>query len=175
MMDLTKAFDCINRSLLWAVLYRKGIPIDLIRMLKEGHKRTTLAPKNKGTYGKDVEVNIGVFQGAAFSALGFIIYLCDMMEDYQALNDEEKLSNVYDNLPSEVTKEGIAKQRICRNAQISAMPADMPRDTSISESWADRTLIKYLITKLDAIIENARIVKVGKEKQSLFLDDPKSK
>ena len=54
MMDLTKAFDCINRSLLWTVLNRKGIPIDLIRMLKEGHKRTTLAPKNKGTYGKDV-------------------------------------------------------------------------------------------------------------------------
>ena len=55
------------------------------------------------------------------------------------------------------------------------MPADMPRNTGISEGWTNRTLQKYLITKLDNIIENARIVKVGKEKQSLFLDDPKSR
>ena len=90
MMDLSKAFDAVNRKLLWTALYRKGVPIELIRMLREGHKKTSLAPKNKGMYGDDIETNVGVFQGASFSALGFIIYLCDMMGDLQALNDEEK-------------------------------------------------------------------------------------
>merc|ERR1712093_499632 len=102
-MDLSKAFDSINRELLWTALYRKGLPVPLILMLIEGHRTTTLCAKNKGTYGEDVHANIGVFQGAAFSALGFIIYLCDMMDDFQALVANKKLNNVYYPLPSKET------------------------------------------------------------------------
>ena len=87
LLDLSKAFDTINRELLWAALYRKGLPIGLIKTLRIGHENTTLRVKINGDLGRNIENNTGVFQGSPLSALLFIIYLDDMMEDYEALND----------------------------------------------------------------------------------------
>ena len=42
--------------------------------------------KSHNQYGPPVINNIGVYQGSAISALLFIIYLGDMMEDYDAVN-----------------------------------------------------------------------------------------
>ena len=58
----------------------------MIRHIKRGHTGTRLAPTYKGKYGKLKENNIGVFQGSAISALLFIIYLGDMMDDLEELN-----------------------------------------------------------------------------------------
>ena len=85
-MDLTKAFGKVNRTLLWTTLYKKGLPIEMINRIRRGHKNTTLAPKLKNKYGKATENNVGAFQGSAISALLFIIYQDDVMEDYDALN-----------------------------------------------------------------------------------------
>ena len=49
-------------------------------------------PKQKGTYGTPGNNNIGVFRGSAISALLFIIYLDDMMEDYEALNIHKRIT-----------------------------------------------------------------------------------
>ena len=119
LMDLSKAFDSIDRDILWTALYRKGLPVKLILMLIEGHKVTQLMVKNKGTYGTPIQTDMGVFQGAAFSALGFIIYMCDMLEDFQALTDEAKLPNTYQWLPNIATREVIARSKIYRQAGIS--------------------------------------------------------
>ena len=91
LMDLSKAFDTINRTILWTTLYKKGIPEEMIRHIRRGHQGTTLAPKYKGKYGNTSDNNIGVFQGAAISPLMFIIYLDDMMEDLEALNRRTNL------------------------------------------------------------------------------------
>jgi len=87
LLDLSKAFDTVNRELLWTALYRKGLPIGLIKTIKQGHENTKLKVKINGNLGGYVENNIGVFQGSPLSALLFIIYLDDMMDDYEALND----------------------------------------------------------------------------------------
>ena len=86
LMGLPNAFDTINRTLLWATLYKKGLPIDMTLHIRRGHKQTKLMAKTQGQYGELVDNNAGVFQGSAISALLFIIYLDDMMEDYTALN-----------------------------------------------------------------------------------------
>ena len=48
-MGLSKAFDSVNRELLWAIMYKKGIPIQLIQMIGMGHENTRLRPKEKGS------------------------------------------------------------------------------------------------------------------------------
>ena len=90
-MDLAKAFGCVNRRLLWATLYKKGIPITTINHIKQGHLNTTIRCKDNGKYGIPVKYNIGVFQWSALSALLFIIYLGDVMHDYQAMSDQQHL------------------------------------------------------------------------------------
>jgi len=91
LMDLSKAFDRINRTQLWATLYKKGLPEKTTLQIREGRKNTQLCTKYQGKYGELQENNIGVFQGSAISALLFIIYLDDVMEDYAAINQKEKL------------------------------------------------------------------------------------
>ena len=51
LMDLSKAFGAINRTLLWETLYKEGIPIDMIKHIRQGHQDTRLAPKYKEKYG----------------------------------------------------------------------------------------------------------------------------
>jgi len=91
LMDLSKAFDTINRTQLWTTLYKKGIPLETITHIRKGHQNTMLRAKHQGKYGEASENNVGVSQGSAISALMFIIYLDDMMEDYEAINHKEKL------------------------------------------------------------------------------------
>ena len=49
-MDLAKALGAINRTLLWATLYKKGVPEEMIRQIRGGHLGTRLAPKYRGRY-----------------------------------------------------------------------------------------------------------------------------
>ena len=58
-MDISKAFGTIDRTLLWAALYKKGLPGEMIRHIRRGHQGTRLAPKYRGRYGAAEENNIG--------------------------------------------------------------------------------------------------------------------
>ena len=82
LIDLTKAFDRINRTVLWTTTYESGLPIRFINDIRNGHQGNTLRPKVKGELGKKVGNNIGVFQGSPLSALLFIIYAERIMTDY---------------------------------------------------------------------------------------------
>ena len=86
LMDLSKAVDTINRTLLRTTLYKKGIPIEMTNHIRQGHHGTKLPPKYKGRYGAPSPNNIGVSQGSAISALLFIIYMDEVMADNAALN-----------------------------------------------------------------------------------------
>jgi len=90
-MGLAKAFDAISRTQLWTTLYKKGIPVENITQIRQGRLKTTLCGKHRGRYGEEQQNNVGVFQGSAISALMFIIYIDDMMEDYNAINHKHQL------------------------------------------------------------------------------------
>ena len=45
LMGLSEAFGTINSTLLWTTLYKKGIPIDMIKRIRPGHQDTKLANK----------------------------------------------------------------------------------------------------------------------------------
>ena len=64
------------------------MPAQEILHIRRGRSRTTLQAKYNMRYGKIN--NIGAPQGSATSALLFVIYVQDMMEDFQATNYLEK-------------------------------------------------------------------------------------
>merc|ERR1711990_1206622 len=65
------------------ILAKKGIPEYILKLIYIAHKNTTLAPKQKNQIGKTIKNNNGCFQGSPLSALIFIIYADEMMEDYE--------------------------------------------------------------------------------------------
>ena len=81
LLDLSKAFDSINRNILWAILYGKGVPWNLIKQIRSGHKANKLCPKYNGVIGPQMYNNKGVFQGSPISAMRFIIYFDQLIGD----------------------------------------------------------------------------------------------
>ena len=80
LMDLSNAFGAINRTLLWTTLYKKGLgrngKTHSQRASWENYRHNV-----RGGYGEPRGNNIEVFHGSAISALLFIIYMDDAMED----------------------------------------------------------------------------------------------
>ena len=93
-MDLSKAFDRIDRNTLWWILYRKGLPLSFIKTLIQGHTNTLICSRHKGIHGEYVDNNIGVFQGSPVSPQTFIIYAFFAMEVFEKnLNNTNIIQN----------------------------------------------------------------------------------
>ena len=90
-MGPPNAFGAINRTQHWEALYKKDVPIGNIIHIRQWTQNTKSCAKYRGEYGPVTQNNVGVFQGAALSAPMCIIYLDDVMEDYDALNRNSKL------------------------------------------------------------------------------------
>ena len=84
-MGLSKAFGSVSKTVLWAAPYKAGDPAQTILHIRRGRNRTTIQAKYNKQYGK-INNNVGVSHGSATSALLFIIYLRDVMGDYNAIN-----------------------------------------------------------------------------------------
>ena len=73
-MDLSKAFDCINRSTLLTKL-EPILSIDNFRLLTYLLSNTTLTSRIQGTYGPKFNTTIGTPQGDSLSGLIFTVYM----------------------------------------------------------------------------------------------------
>ena len=82
LLGLSNAFDRIDRVELWNILYEKGLPANLIKLIKEGHINNMLRSKQNGKYANEINNNIGVFQGSPISENLCIMYADHVMNNY---------------------------------------------------------------------------------------------
>jgi len=72
-LDLTQAFDRINRKKIWEALLKIGAPWEVVEAIRHIHKQTTMAATWRGTVAKEVITNRGVYQGSPLSPVLFIL------------------------------------------------------------------------------------------------------
>ena len=92
LLDLSKAFDTTSREILRNVLYGKGLPSNIIKIIRMGHMGPCLRAKimeNRAKTGNDK----GVFTGVPLSACIFIIYAGSMMGDREIDLGQEARNN----------------------------------------------------------------------------------
>ena len=90
LMDLAEAFDTVNRTQLWTALYKKGLPLEISPEFGEDAKTHNYVSSTEGNMENHAET-MSEFPKDPQSARMFIIYLDDMMEDYEALNHRPRL------------------------------------------------------------------------------------
>ena len=79
-VDLTKAFDTINRSALWKILGKLGCPYEFVEILKQFHHNMTARVNVNGSLSEPVSVDNGVKQGDTTAPTLFSIYFAVMLE-----------------------------------------------------------------------------------------------
>jgi hypothetical protein len=74
-VDLTKAYDTVQRPILWEILKRWGVPSILLRNIRQFHEGATAKIRfDDGEFSDTFELRVGLKQGAVFSPLLFNIF-----------------------------------------------------------------------------------------------------
>ncbi|XP_076053703.1 uncharacterized protein LOC143032700 [Oratosquilla oratoria] len=91
-IDLTKAFDIVNRELLWSALHKFGTPYKFLNFLKsfhEGMNACVLAGMQKSEH---FTVEMGVKQGCVLAPVVFNLFLTAVTTlSHNNLNDNNRV------------------------------------------------------------------------------------
>lgn len=81
-IDLTKAFDTINRDMMFIVLAKIGCPPTFIQMIRQFHQDTLARVISSGESSDYFPVNVGVKQGCVLAPILFNTYLIAVTHNY---------------------------------------------------------------------------------------------
>lgn len=93
-LDQKKAFDCISREYLWAVLKGYNLPDAFINMIKILYSRSIIQVNVNGKLTEKIDIYRGVKQGCPLSAALYILAINPLLT---VLKKDTKLSGVYVN------------------------------------------------------------------------------
>jgi hypothetical protein len=74
-IDLTKAYDWVNRDALWRILRVYRVPSKIVELLEDLHTGTLAAVRLGGDLGQEFSVGNRVRQGCTVAALLFNVFL----------------------------------------------------------------------------------------------------
>ena len=80
-VDLTKAFDSVNRDAMCYVLLKRGVPKHLVRLVQCIHQNTNCTVKAFGDVSESFQVRTGVRQGCTLAPLLFVIFIDHVMRE----------------------------------------------------------------------------------------------
>ena len=78
-VDLTKAFDSVNRNLLWRLLGKIGCSYNLVNIIRSFHDVMSASVVDSGASSKSFAVTNGVKQGCVLAPLLFNIFFSVML------------------------------------------------------------------------------------------------
>ena len=84
-IDLNKAYNRVNRKLLWAKLHKMGVPVILIKAIESTYTHCREATRLGSTLGIPYLLLAGLRQGSVLSPLLFILYTASLLEQLSAL------------------------------------------------------------------------------------------
>jgi hypothetical protein len=73
-LDLRKAYDKVDRVLMWRILRRLGVPEKLLRIIIELHEGFTARVRHNDSWSESFALSVGLKQGSVLSPLLFNIF-----------------------------------------------------------------------------------------------------
>ncbi|XP_043862778.1 uncharacterized protein LOC122756630 [Drosophila santomea] len=80
-IDFKKVFDSVERAAIWRTLARKGVPANLIAIIKSMYDDANLAVLHNGKTSAPFQTNTGIRQGCPLSPLLFNIVVDELMSE----------------------------------------------------------------------------------------------
>ena len=168
-IDLTKAYDKVNREILWMVLARRGFPPKILNLIK------ALLIGSKATIKKDGKLNdewfrldMGLKQGSVFSPLLFNIFFGAIIEEWKKRLDMEGVllrfrigGDIFDvndlNKKRGINKFNLQEMLFADDAEIVALSLiDMQRMVDVFVEVTDAYGQEVSIKKTEVMVVAAR-------------------
>jgi hypothetical protein len=84
-LDYEKAYDKINRKLLWTILREANVPMNLIKAIRNLYSNTFISIQGQGQQrSENIKTNKGVRQGCGLSPILFNIYINRLVKEWKA-------------------------------------------------------------------------------------------
>ena len=154
LIDLSKAFDRMNRQKMLTILAEKGLPAELIRIIHIMHKNTKLQPKQSNRLGQKIYNNNGCFQGSPLSALVFVIYADEMMNRYEQelkkqRGNAKNASTENINIRSENAEKEWTRHKLNEKTKHEGKQKDAPDEPKVFKHFASKKTIKQELDHLE--------------------------
>lgn len=93
-IDYEKAFDKVSLKKLWEIMYKRGFPDHLIKVIQSLYFGTQIKIRTDYTSNKQIKTNQGVKQGCPLSPALFSIYIDNVIRQWQEqLNTHFKIDD----------------------------------------------------------------------------------
>jgi Reverse transcriptase (RNA-dependent DNA polymerase)/Endonuclease-reverse transcriptase len=83
-LDITKAYDTVLRTLLWASMENAGLPLQFVNLMKMLYHDSAYVVRANGEVSHEFLSDIGLQQGCALSPQSYNLYLCDLLKEIEA-------------------------------------------------------------------------------------------
>jgi hypothetical protein len=93
-IDAAKAFDKVNRDILWSRLLEMQVPLIYVIAIEKYYKKSVMIVELEGDLSKMFKTSLGVRQGGVLSPLLFCIYIDNLLESLQEMELGVKIGKV---------------------------------------------------------------------------------
>ncbi len=78
LLDITKAYDCVNRNILWKVMEQMGDPEKLMSNISASYQNPSMVLQFQDNKSEPFQMTIGLKQGCMMSPILFAIYIAEL-------------------------------------------------------------------------------------------------
>jgi hypothetical protein len=150
LLDITKAYDRVNRELLWGKMSKMGFPGKLITLLQNTYKNPVSIIKFQGVETGELKMNVGLKQGCVMSPNLFSIFISDLGQILEKSNLGITIGTV-----------NISALLFADDLMLSANKNGMVELLRLVGEWAERNAVEFAPNKsfmipIDSVVNDTR-------------------
>ncbi len=94
LLDITKAYDRVNRNILWKVMEQMGVPEKLMSNIRASYRNPSTVLQFQDITSEPFQMTIGLKQGCVMSPILFAIYIAELGHKLQKSDLGVSLDNI---------------------------------------------------------------------------------
>lgn len=170
MLDLTQAFDRVNRKKIWISLRKMGVPDSFTELIWKTHQETTVLVSWEGEQSALQKIDRGVFQGSPISPQLFLIAAHCFNVKYTRLCEEKGLGKI--SMTKGEKKNNTSK--FWEKAEISLKEINKDGEIKLHyTAYADDTML--YAENMEELVEKIKIFQEVAEEDNMKLNMAKTK
>ncbi len=100
LLDITKAYDRVNRDILWHIMEQMGVPGKLLSNIKASYRNPSTILQFQDVVSEPLQMTLGLKQGCVMSPILFAIYIAELGHRLQrsglgTLVDDTKIPGMF--------------------------------------------------------------------------------